>query len=45
MGHAPGKAAVVSYTHLDQLRQQYAEVIRREWMPLVEAVNRRVREL
>src|SRR5207244_3256491 len=45
MGHAPGKAAAVAYTHLNQLRQQYADVLRREWTPLVEAINRRVREL
>jgi hypothetical protein len=44
MGHAPGKAAVVAYSHLDDLRQQYAEVVRRQWMPLVWAVNRRAQE-
>jgi integrase len=45
MGHAPGKAAAVAYTHLNQLREQFAAVVRREWLPLVEAVNRRVRKL
>jgi hypothetical protein len=45
MGHAPGKAAAVAYTHLNRLREQYGEAVRQEWAPLVEAVNRRVREL
>jgi hypothetical protein len=45
MGHAPGKAAAVAYTHLNELRQQYARVVECEWSPLVEAVNRRVQEL
>jgi hypothetical protein len=45
MGHAPGKAALVAYTHLNELGRHYAEAIDREWAQLVEAVNRRVREL
>jgi hypothetical protein len=38
MGQSPGKAAVVAYTHLNQLRQQYAGAVRREWGTLVEAI-------
>ena len=45
MGHAPGKAAIMAYTHLNQLRQRYAEAIQREWQPLVEAINQRLRQI
>lgn len=42
MGHAPGKAALVAYTHLDQLRRHYATAMERECEPLLDAINRRV---
>jgi hypothetical protein len=42
MGQSPGKAAVVAYTHLNQLREQYAEVVRGAWAPLADAVARRL---
>lgn len=42
MGHAPGKAAIVAYTHLDQLRRHYSAALEREWEPLLDAINRRV---
>ncbi len=42
MGHAPGKAALVAYTHLDQLRRHYSAALEREWEPLLDAINRRV---
>jgi hypothetical protein len=45
MGHAPRRAAAVAYTHLNRLREQYAEAVRREWLPLVEVVNRRAQQL
>jgi hypothetical protein len=38
MGHAPGRAALTAYTHLNELRRHYATAIRREWTPLIEAV-------
>ena len=41
MGHAPGKAAVVAYTHLDQLRRHYSAALEQEWAPLLDAINRR----
>lgn len=41
MGHAPGKAALVAYTHLDQLRRHYAAALEREWAPLLNAIDRR----
>ena len=30
MGHAPGKAALVAYTHLDQLRRHYSAALEQE---------------
>jgi integrase len=45
LGHAPGRAAAVAYTHLNQLGRQYAEAVRRELAPVVDAVRRRLAEL
>jgi len=45
MGHSPGKAAILAYTHLDQLRRHYSTAIRQEWMPLLNAINARVAAL
>src|SRR5262249_40909738 len=45
MGRAPAKAAVTAYTHLNELGRHYAEAVRREWQPLVEAILRRLSEL
>lgn len=45
MGQAPGQAAIVSYTHLNELRRHYTEAVRREWTPLLEGINRRLAEL
>ena len=42
MGHAPEKAAVVAYSHLNELRRHYAEAVRREWTPLINAVVERL---
>lgn len=45
MGHAPGKAAVVAYTHLSELRRHFETAVRREWQPLVEAILARLATL
>lgn len=45
MGHAPGKAALVAYTHLDQFRRHYSAALEEEWAPLPEAISRRAAEL
>jgi hypothetical protein len=45
MGHAPGKAAVVAYSHLNELRRHYVEAVRREWTPLLDSINLRLREV
>ena len=42
MGHAPEKAALVAYTHLDQLRMHYSAALEREWAPLLDAIDQRV---
>jgi integrase len=42
MGHAPGKAALVAYTHLDQLRRHYSVALEEEWADLLDAINQRV---
>lgn len=44
MGQAPGRAAIVAYTHLHELKRHYAEAVHREWLPLVGAINRRLTE-
>jgi hypothetical protein len=45
LGHAPGKAAILAYTHLNELRRHYEEAVQKEWMPLVEAIRRRLHVL
>ena len=45
MGHAPGRSALVAYTHLTKLRDAYEDAVRREMMPLVEALRGRARTL
>ena len=42
MGHAPGRAAIFAYTHLNQLRQHYGDAVSREWTPLIAVINRRL---
>jgi hypothetical protein len=45
MGHSPGKAAIVTYTHLNELRIRYEEAVHRCFQPLVETVMQRIDEL
>jgi hypothetical protein len=45
MGQAPGKAAIVAYTHLSELARHYAEAVSREWMFVVEAILKRTHQL
>lgn len=45
MGHSPGKAALVSYTHLNELQRHYFDAMRREWSSVIAAVQRRIGEL
>jgi hypothetical protein len=45
MGQAPGRAAIVAFTHLHELKRHYAQALHREWPALLTAINRRVVEL
>ena len=45
MGHAPARAAIASYTHLNRLREQFETALGREWPELLETIERRARAL
>jgi len=45
LGQSPGRAAIVTYTHLNKIREHYQRAIDTELKPLVEAVACRHREL
>lgn len=45
MGHSPGRAAIVSYTHLNKLKLHYMRAIDTELGPLVAAIQRRAVEI
>ncbi|MFM7149716.1 MAG: hypothetical protein ACKO23_07730 [Gemmataceae bacterium] len=45
MGHAPGKAAVVAYTHLSQLQGHFDSALQKEWQPLLQAILARLSTL
>ena len=42
MGHAPGHAALVSYTHLNQLAARYEVMLRGEMAPVIAVLDRRL---
>jgi len=44
-GQAQSTAPVMSYTHLNQVREQYERAVLQEWGPLVEALEGRIAEL
>ena len=39
MGHAPGKAAIMRYTHLDKLAKHYREAVTKELAPLLQVLQ------
>lgn len=41
MGHSPGKAAITTYTHLNELHQRYAEAAHRVFRPLIDVLDTR----
>jgi hypothetical protein len=41
MGQSPGKAALVAYTHLNELRQHFTAAAGRVWQPLLTALSQR----
>jgi len=45
MGQSPGRAAIVTYTHLNEIRQRFDEAIEKSFGPIVEAIARRTSEL
>ena len=45
MGHAPGSAAIVTYTHLDEVREHYERAAATKLRPLFDAIERRLGEL
>jgi integrase len=45
MGQAPGRDAIVAYTHLNELRERYVEAIERTMQPIVDAASRRLADL
>jgi hypothetical protein len=45
MGHAPGRAVLASYTHLNRLEAHYATLLGGEWALLVEALEARAARL
>jgi integrase len=45
MGHSPGKAAIVNYTHLNKVKGQFERAVHCEFGPIVDAVERRARKL
>jgi hypothetical protein len=42
MGQAPGRAAIVAYTHLSDLKRHYTAAVQKEWAPLRAALRNRV---
>jgi len=44
-GQAMSNAPVMSYTHLDQVREQYIKAIDAQWPALITALERRIVEL
>lgn len=44
MGHAPGRDAIINYTHLDRLREQMDRVVNSEFKPLLAVLEKRVRK-
>lgn len=45
MGHSPGRQAIVTYTHLNKLRQHFEAALDAELRPLSDAVTQRAFEL
>jgi integrase len=45
MGHSPGRAAIVTYTHLNKLKAHYMRAVDNELEPLVGAIRRRAVEI
>ena len=44
-GAGARRAAIVAYTHMHELKRHNTHAVRKEWSPLVTAINRRAAEL
>ncbi|NES72849.1 MAG: hypothetical protein F6K24_50470, partial [Okeania sp. SIO2D1] len=38
MGHSPGRSAVLNYSHLNEVREQYERAVDLRLRPIVEAI-------
>jgi len=45
LGQSPGRAAIVTYTHLNEIRKRFDEAVVATLRPLVEAIDRRTHDL
>lgn len=45
MGHHPGNAAILAYTHLNRIREHYTQAVMGEWASLLEAIRLRLAAL
>jgi integrase len=45
LGQSPGQAALVAYTHLNELRHHLTAAAQRAWQPLLSAILQRVQAL
>ena len=45
MGQSPGQTPIVTYTHINELRQQYQLAVDRSFSPLLDAIMQRMEEL
>ena len=45
LGQSPGRAAIVTYTHLNEIRQRFEEAVEKNLHPLIDAIDRRARYL
>jgi hypothetical protein len=45
MGQSPGQAAIVTYTHFNEIHQRFEEAVGKNLYPVVDAIDQRTRDL
>jgi integrase len=45
LGQSPGRAAIVTYTHLNEVRQKFTAAVQQTLGPIVDAIDRRAQDL
>jgi integrase len=45
LGQSPGRAAIVVYTHLNEIRQRFEEAVGKTLYPLVNVIDQRAKDL